>query len=128
MTVIYSARWLLPIASPMIENGALAIDGSTIVAVGPRGEIVSAFPNSPIEDFGQAAILPGLINVHSHLELTVMRGFLEREESDFFAWLKKLTTARLAMTPEDLIVSATCGAIEAARATAVLKDLRRVLL
>ena len=115
MTVIYSARWLLPIASPMIEDGALAIDGSTIVAVGPRGEIVSAFPNSPIEDFGQAAILPGLINVHSHLELTVMRGFLEREESNFVAWLRKLTNARMAMTPEDLIVSATCGAIEAAR-------------
>src|SRR5437762_6250793 len=114
MTVIYSARWLLPIASPMIEDGALAIDGSTIVAVGPRGEIASAFPNSPIEDFGQAAIIPGLINVHSHLELTVLRGFLEPEESDFFAWLRKLTIARLAMTPEDLIVSATCGAIEAA--------------
>jgi len=116
MTVIYSARWLLPIVSPMLEDSALAIDGSTIVAVGPRGEIVSAFPNSPIEDFGQAAILPGLINAHSHLELTVMRGFLEREESDFSAWLRKLTSARLAMTPEDLIVSATCGAIEAARA------------
>ena len=116
MTVIYSARWLLPVGSPRIEDGALAIDGSTIVAVGPRGEIVSAFPNSPIEDFGQAAILPGLINAHSHLELTSMRGFLEREESDFFAWLRKLTTARLAMTAEDLIVSATCGAIEAARA------------
>ncbi len=116
MTVIYSARWLLPIVSPMLEDSALAIDGSTIVAVGPRGEIVSAFPNSPIEDFGQAAILPGLINAHSHLELTVMRGFLEREESDFSAWLRKLTSARPAMTPEDLIVSATCGAIEAARA------------
>jgi len=116
MTVIYSARRLLPIASPMIEDGALAIDGSTIVAVGARGEIVSAFPNSPIKDFGQAAILPGLINVHSHLELTVMRGFLEREENDFFAWLRKLTIGRLAMTPEDLIVSATCGAIEAVRA------------
>src|SRR5438876_2002434 len=115
MTVIYSARWLLPIASPMIEDGALAIDGPTIVAIGPRGEIVSAFPKSPIEDFGQAAILPGLINVHSHLELTVMRGFLEREESEFFAWLRKLTSARLAMTPEDLIVSATCGALEAVR-------------
>jgi len=116
MTVIYSARWLLPIVSPMLEDSALAINGSTIVAVGPRGEIVSAFPNSPIEDFGQAAILPGLINAHSHLELTVMRGFLERDESDFSAWLRKLTSARLAMTPEDLIVSATCGAIEAVRA------------
>ena len=115
MTVIYSARWLLPIASPTIEAGALAIDGSTIVAVGPRGEIVSAFPNSPIKDFAEAAILPGLVNAHSHLELTVMRGFLEREESDFFAWLRKLTSARLAMTAEDLIVSATCGALEAVR-------------
>jgi len=116
MAVILSARWLLPITSPMIENGALAIDGSKIVAVGPRAEVISRFPNLPIENFGQAAILPGLVNAHSHLELTVMRGFLEREESDFFAWLRKLTTARIVMTPEDLIVSATCGAIEAARA------------
>jgi 5-methylthioadenosine/S-adenosylhomocysteine deaminase len=69
-----------------------------------------------MENFGQAAILPGLVNAHSHLELTVMRGFLEREESDFSAWLRRLTIARMAMTPEDLLVSATCGAIEAARA------------
>src|SRR5438094_313069 len=116
MTVIYSARWLLPIVSPMLEDSALAIDGSTIVAVGPRGEIVSAFPNSPIEDFGQAAILTGLVNAHSHLELTVMRGFLEREESDFFAWLRKLTLARGAMTPAEVCASAMWGAVEAARA------------
>ncbi len=116
MVVIYAARWVLPLISPAIDDGAVAIDGSTIVGVGPRAEIVSRFSNSPVNDFGQAAILPGLINVHSHLELTVMRGFLEREESDFFAWLRKLTIARMAMTPEDLIVSATCGSIEAARA------------
>jgi len=40
----------------------------------------------------------------------------EREEHDFFAWLRKLTVARLQMTDEDLFVSAACGAIEAARA------------
>src|SRR5437660_8303203 len=116
MVVIYAARWVLPLISPAIDDGAVAIDGSTIVGVGARAAIVSRFSNSPVNDFGQAAILPGLINVHSHLELTVMRGFLEREESDFFAWLKKLTGARVAMTSEDLIVSATCGVIEAARA------------
>src|SRR5437773_6052402 len=115
MTAIYSARWILPIISAAIEDGAVAIEDSTIAGVGSRAEIISRFPGARISDFGEAAILPGLVNVHSHLELTVMRGFLEREESDFFAWLKKLTTARLAMTPEDLIVSATCGAIEAAR-------------
>jgi len=116
MTVIYSARWVLPIISPTIEDGAIAVDNSTIVAVGSRREIVSKFSDAPVINFGAAAILPGLVNAHSHLELTVMRGFLEREESDFFAWLRKLTVARMTMTTEDLLVSATCGAIEAARA------------
>lgn len=116
MPLIYSARWVLPIISPLIEDGAVAVDTSTIVAVGSRHDIVSKFPDSQINDFGEAAILPGFVNAHSHLELTVMRGFLEREESDFFAWLRKLTVARMAMTPEDLLVSAISGAIEAARA------------
>jgi 5-methylthioadenosine/S-adenosylhomocysteine deaminase len=116
MTVIYSARWVLPIISPAIEYGAIAFEGSQIIAVGERTEIVSRFPEANAKDFGEAAILPGFVNAHSHLELTAMRGLLEREENDFFAWLKKLTLARLAMTAEDLLLSATCGAIEAARA------------
>ncbi len=116
MPVIYSARWVLPIISPLIEDGAVAFEKSIIVAVGPRTEIASRFPDARAEHFGEAAILPGLINAHSHLELTAMRGFLEQEENDFFAWLRKLTLARLAMTAEDLLVSGMCGAIEAARA------------
>ena len=116
MTAIYSARWILPIISSPIENGAVAVDDSKIVAVGPKLEIVSRFLHAQVSDFGQAAILPGLVNAHSHLELTIMRGFLEAREHDFFAWLRKLTVTRMAMTPEDLRVSATCGAIEAVRA------------
>src|SRR5260370_19875011 len=116
MRTIYSARWIIPVISPVIEDGAVAIEDSRIVAIGPRTEILSRFPGARARDFDKAAILPGLINAHAHLELTIMRGFLEDEERDFFAWLRKLTVARLAMTPEDLRVSATCGAIEAARA------------
>jgi cytosine/adenosine deaminase-related metal-dependent hydrolase len=116
MPKIYSARWVLPIISPAIDYGAVAVDDSVIIAVGPLAEVTAAFPHTTHENFGNAAILPGLVNTHSHLELTVMRGFLEREEHDFFAWLKKLTVARLKMTDEDLFVSAACGAIEAARA------------
>ncbi|HJZ80113.1 MAG TPA: hypothetical protein VKD91_07200, partial [Pyrinomonadaceae bacterium] len=115
MPVIYSARWVLPIISPPLRDGAVAIERSTIVAVGPRPQVVADFPTARLNDFGNAVMLPGLVNTHSHLELTVMRGFLEPEEDDFFAWLKKLTAARLAMTAEDLLVSATWGAIEAAR-------------
>jgi cytosine/adenosine deaminase-related metal-dependent hydrolase len=116
MSLIYSARWVVPITSPPIQDGAIAIDGSTIVAVGSRVQLLSDFPGARVKEFGDAVILPGLVNVHSHLELTVMRGFLEREENDFFAWLRKLTVARMAMTGDDLLASAVLGSIEAARA------------
>lgn len=116
MTAIYSARWVLPIASPPIEHGAVAVAGETIVGVGAREDLVARFPDAAPTDFGASVLLPGLVNAHSHLELTVMRGFLESEETDFFAWLRKLTVARMSMTAGDLFVSAACGAIEAARA------------
>src|SRR5437588_1404474 len=116
MPVIYSARWVLPIIDAPIEDGAIAIEDSIIVGVGTRAEVLNRFPDALVKNLGEAAIVPGLINAHSHLELTVMRGFLEAEDSDFFAWLRKLTIARMAMTPDDLFISAACGAIEAARA------------
>jgi cytosine/adenosine deaminase-related metal-dependent hydrolase len=117
VTKIYAAGWVLPGASPPIEDGAVAIEASRIVAVGTRKLITERFPAARIQDFDQSAILPGLINTHTHFELTAMRGYLEHEESDFFSWLKKLTVARLErMTRDDLRVSALCGGCEAVRA------------
>ena len=117
MTTIYTARWVLPMSGPPIEHGAVVVEGERIAAVGPRARIVEQFPESKLESFGEAVILPGLINTHTHLELTALRGYLEKEEHDFFAWLRKLTIARLyLLTPDDIRVSATWGACEAVRA------------
>jgi cytosine/adenosine deaminase-related metal-dependent hydrolase len=114
---IYSARWVLPVSSQPIENGAVAVEGARIVGVGGRDEIAARYPDAEQEDFGAAAVMPGLVNCHSHLELTAMRGYLEDVEGDFFAWLFKLTAARMThMTEEDLRDSAAWGAVEAARA------------
>ncbi|HKG60470.1 MAG TPA: amidohydrolase family protein [Pyrinomonadaceae bacterium] len=117
MTTIYSARWVVPVAAAPIENGAVAVAGQRIAGVGPRAEIVAQFPEFKVESFGEAIILPGLVNLHTHLELTAMRSYLENEETDFFAWLRKLTVARHElMTADDIRVSATWGACEAVRA------------
>jgi 5-methylthioadenosine/S-adenosylhomocysteine deaminase len=117
MTTIYSARWVLPVSASPIENGAVAVEGQRIVGVGKRDEIVERFPDFRLDSLGEAVILPGFINTHTHLELTAMRGYLENEETDFFAWLRKLTLARLdILTPDDLRVSAAWGACEAVRA------------
>ncbi len=117
MATLYCARWVLPVTSPAIADGAIAVDGDRIVSVGTRDELANQYPQSSLQDFGEAAIIPGLVNAHSHLELTAMRGFLENEETDFFAWLRKLTVARLErMTADDLYISAAWGACEAIRA------------
>jgi 5-methylthioadenosine/S-adenosylhomocysteine deaminase len=117
MTIIYCARWVLPVSSLPVSDGALAVEGDRLVAVGARAAIAAQFPAAAVRQLGDAAIFPGLVNAHTHLELTAMRGFLEAEESDFFAWLRKLTIARTEkLTADDLYVSATWGACEAARA------------
>ena len=117
MTQLYTARWVLPVASPPFEDGGVAVAGSRIIGTGPLEELAARFPDAVRHDFGEAALLPGFVNTHSHLELTAMRGYLEREEQDFFAWLMRLTVARLErMTPDDLYASAAWGAVEAARA------------
>lgn len=117
MTTIYCASWVLPVSAPAIGDGAVAVIGQQIVAVGRRSELTAQFSGATVRDLGQAAIIPGLVNAHSHLELTAMRGFLENEEPDFFAWLKKLTRARIeCMSADDLRVAAAWGACEAVRA------------
>jgi cytosine/adenosine deaminase-related metal-dependent hydrolase len=117
MTKLYSARWVLPISSEAIQQGAILTNDDRIVAVGEQNDLSARFPDATSFDLGEAAIIPGLINTHSHLELTAMRGYLEAEESNFFAWLKKLTLTRLQLlTADDLFVSASWGVCEAARA------------
>jgi cytosine/adenosine deaminase-related metal-dependent hydrolase len=117
MTILYRARWVLPVASAPVSQGAICIEGDQIAAVGKYVDLAERFAASQVHDLGEAAIIPGLVNAHSHLELTAMRGFLDAEESDFFAWLRKLTIARQQrMTADDLYVSAAWGACEAARA------------
>jgi 5-methylthioadenosine/S-adenosylhomocysteine deaminase len=117
MSTIYSARWVVPGSAAPIENGAVAVEGELIAGVGSQTELVERFPGFKLESLREAIIFPGLINTHTHLELTAMRGYLENEERDFFAWLKKLTVARLELlTSDDLRVSVTWGACEAVRA------------
>ena len=67
MPRIFSARWVLPIAQPPIANGWVAVDGGRITQVGsgrPPGDATEI----------DGAILPGLVNAHTHLELSWMRG------------------------------------------------------
>src|SRR5262245_31344355 len=116
---ILTAEWVLPITSPPVRNGAVAIEGDKIAAVGTRdemAEMLAQFPAAGVEELGPAAIMPGFVNCHSHLELTAMRGLLDDVENSFLSWLLKLNGIRAELSAEDIELSALLGAVEGARA------------
>jgi 5-methylthioadenosine/S-adenosylhomocysteine deaminase len=103
----YHARWVLPITQPPIENGTVVETDGRITYVGPR----SLAPAGDDYDLGESILLPGLVNAHTHLELTAMRGFLE--DLDFSACIDKLRQSRNEiLDPPMLLDSAKFGIIE----------------
>ena len=103
----YHARWVLPITQPPIENGTVVESDGLITYVGPR----SGAPDGDDFDLGEAILLPGLVNTHTHFELTAMRGFLE--DCQFAPWIDKLRQSRNEiMDTEALLDSARFGIIE----------------
>ncbi len=113
---ILSADYVLPISAEPITDGAVAIEGGEIIAVGKRDEIILQYPDAGHENFGKAAILPGFVNCHSHLEITASRGALDDVEHDFRSWLLRLNDLRSAMSDAEIEAAAIAGANEGARA------------
>lgn len=113
---ILSADYVMPISVEPIFSGAVVIEGSKIIAVGSREAIIRKYPDATHEDFGKAAILPGFVNCHSHLEITSLRGALDDVEHDFRSWLLKLNDLRSKMSNAEIEAAAIAGAIEGARA------------
>ncbi len=58
----------------IIEDGAIAIEGDHIVAVGPRAELEQAHPSARTLDYPDGILLPGLLNTHTHAAMSLFRG------------------------------------------------------
>jgi 5-methylthioadenosine/S-adenosylhomocysteine deaminase len=113
---VLAAKYVLPISSEPIEDGAIAFDGGKIVGVGKWTEIEAQFQSADFEDMGEAVIMPGLVNCHSHLEITAMRSALDDVERDFRSWLLRLNKLRSELTAEDIERAAIMGALEGVQA------------
>ena len=85
---VYQARWVVPVATPPVERGVVAVDDGRIAYVGDA----AGAPAGERHDLGDVLLMPGLVNAHCHLELTAMRGFLE--DLQFQPWILKLTRSR----------------------------------
>lgn len=95
--LVLAARILLPMSQPAIQDGALLIDGSRIRAVGPRALLKKAHPGFEWRDLGEAILLPGLVNVHTHLELSALRNQVPPGRS-FVDWVLNLVEKKRGLT------------------------------
>lgn len=103
----YLARWVVPVTAAPIENGCVVEHDGVITYVGPAADA----PPGEDHELGESVLLPGIINTHTHLELTAMRGFLE--DLCFNDWIDKLRSSRKeALTEGMLLDSARYGIVE----------------
>lgn len=109
------AAWVCPVAAPPLRAGWVAVHDGRITAVGAGHD---APPAARVEDLGDAVLLPGLVNAHTHLELSWLRGRVA-PGADFLTWVGGLMRARTAPEqPGDPATEAPCrDAIAEMRAT-----------
>lgn len=102
----YTARWVLPLEGAPIRDGAVLVDArGRIAAIGSAAEFSAQ--DLPTTDFPGAVLLPGLINSHTHLELTGLEQSIEAD--DFPAWIRQLIALKAARTPEQVLAAARQG-------------------
>ena len=88
----FLAPWILPVSQPPIANGAIAIDDQEkIVFVGPQ----SRLPKCDVtEEMGNQAIIPGLVNAHTHLEFSDLKEPLGTPGMAFTRWISEVVALR----------------------------------
>lgn len=111
VSCIFRAAFVLPVTSPPIKDGAVVISGPLIEAVGRFSDIRQQYPSLGVDDLGAVALMPGLINAHTHLELTCLRDTIP-EGLSFVSWLLELVRKKRQLTEDDLVASARQGVAE----------------
>ncbi len=115
---LYRAKFVLPIATPPIEDGVVAVERGRVAATGRTADF-----SGPFTDLGECALLPGFINAHCHLDYTDMAGEVPMRGS-FTEWLADITALRRAWSAPQFAVSACNGLIGASRSgTTTLCDI-----
>src|ERR1700722_4459546 len=71
----------------LIQDGAVAVRGDSIVAVGPSADIAAQYDAAKVVDAHGAIVMPGLINGHAHAAMSLVRGVADDLSLD--DWLKK---------------------------------------
>lgn len=108
--MLLTSRYVIPVTGPFIEDGAVLVEGDCIKEIGPVDELRRKYPQEEIHDYGLAALMPGFVDVHTHLSYTAMRGLFE--DMPYVDWKRSCLHCEPLMSQQDWINSARLGALE----------------
>jgi len=111
--MLLAARYVLPVAAPHIEHGAVLVRDGKIVEIGELESLKAMHPEETVRDFGLAALMPGFVDLHTHLEYSAMRGLVD--DLPYAQWKLQVMEKERALAPQDWEDAAMLGALEALR-------------
>lgn len=82
------------------DPGAVAVNGDVIVAAGPEAEILKQYSADETIDCGGKVLMPGLVNAHTHVPMTLLRGLEDDLRLDVWLMGYMLPVEREFVTPE----------------------------
>lgn len=116
--VIVHADHVLPCDGAPIADGAIVFDGTgAVVEVGPACEVLPRHAGLETNRV-RGVVFPGLINAHTHVELSALRGKVAGGRG-FVQWVDTLVTTRTESTPEDESEAVDLAVADLARSATV---------
>lgn len=101
--VLHRASWLVPIVASPVSNGAVMVRNGTVLAFGRYSAVKAQCPAHTEEiDHGSSAILPALVNAHTHVELSALHGRIPLPQNGFPAWIERLFALRTRLSSGEL--------------------------
>lgn len=107
VSVLHAAPVLLPISSPPIADGAVAIAGDRIADIGPLHELEQRYAGARVRRWS-GVLMPGLVNAHAHIEYSAFADMAEGAKP-FAEWIREVTARRAAFTPAMWLESSRRG-------------------
>jgi cytosine/adenosine deaminase-related metal-dependent hydrolase len=115
---VLHADHVLPGDAPAIADGAVVVDGDGVIAdVGPAAELLPRHAGARATRV-RGVVFPGLVNAHTHVELSAMRGKVPGGRG-FIPWVDGLVTARSELVPDEEAEGVEAGVAELERTATV---------
>ncbi|OQY19339.1 MAG: hypothetical protein B6I36_04480 [Desulfobacteraceae bacterium 4572_35.1] len=104
MVKLYSGRYIVPVSTAPLEGAAIAVSDGKIIDIGSAIDLEIRYSKCCQHDFGDAIILPGFVNAHTHLELSHYKEWEKQavevsidQYSSFVEWILHLIRIKISL-------------------------------